>query len=182
MPTDIQHDDAMGRDPSKQPTPDLFSTDTVGDDALPPTKPGAVDTTTETATKRYVLPKDLPAALKRLSDSEFALMHASMLDEMKRRGKLAHGVETDLQTLRNRFDVRRNLPKVSLPPTKTRRHVDIAEVPLTRGQVNAVRAPSRRASRRHGLRGSSGFPNRMCGRRWPRMKRANNLNLYLSVN
>ena len=140
MPTDIQYDDAMGRDPAKQPTPDLFSTDTVRDASLPPTKLGAVDTTTETATKRYVLPKDLPAALKRLSDSELALMHASTLDEMKRRGKLAHGVETDLQTLRNRFEVRRNLPKVSLRRTKKRQNVDTAEVPLTRGQVNAVRA------------------------------------------
>jgi hypothetical protein len=100
----------------------------------------AAEATTETATKRYVLPKDLPAALKRLSDSELALMHASRLDEMKRRVRLPHGVETDLQTLRNRFDVRPNLPKVPSHPTKNRQNVDAAEVPLTRGQLNAVRA------------------------------------------
>ena len=77
----------MGRDPAKQPTPDLFSTATVRDTSLPPPKSDAIDTTTETATKWYILPKDLPAALKRLSDSELALMHAATLDEMKRRGK-----------------------------------------------------------------------------------------------
>ena len=120
MPTDIQYDNAMGRVPPKQPRPDLFSTDTVRDASRLPTKPGAVDTTTETATKRYVLPKDLPAALKRLSDSELALMHASTLDEMKRRGKLPHGVETDLQTLRNRFKIRPNLMKVPSRRTKKR--------------------------------------------------------------
>jgi len=67
-------------------------------------------------------------------------MHASTLDEMKRRGKLPHGVETDLRTLRSRFDVRPNLPKVSSHPTKKGQNVDNAEVPLTRGQLNAVRA------------------------------------------
>ena len=139
-PTDIQHDDAMGRVPAKQPTPDLFSTATVRDTSLPPAKSGAVDTTIETATKRYVLPKDLPAALKRLSDSELALMHASTLDEMKRRGRLPHGVETDLQTLRNRFDVRPNLTKIKSHPSERRRTFDNAEVSLTRGQMNAVRA------------------------------------------
>jgi len=129
----------MGRKPTERTTPDLFATAAVHDASAPTNLPAA-EATTETATKRYVLPKDLPAALKRLSDSELALMHASTLDEMKRRGKLAHGVETDLQTLRNRFDVRPNLPKASSRPTKNRQNVDTAEVPLTRGQWNAVRA------------------------------------------
>ena len=127
---------SMGHDPTKRTTPDLFATAAVHDASAPTNLPAA-EATTETATKRYVLPKDLPAALKRLSDSELALMHASTLDEMKRRGKLPHGVETDLQTLRNRFDVRPNLPKASSRPTKNRQNVDTAEVPLTRGQWNA---------------------------------------------
>jgi hypothetical protein len=52
---------------------------------------------------------------------------------------MPQGVETDLQTLRHRFDVRPNLTKVQSPLPK-KRHDDIAEVHLTRGQVNAVRA------------------------------------------
>jgi len=49
-------------------------------------------------------------------------MHAATLEEMKRRGKTPQSAEA------------------ASPPTEKRRHVDIADVPLTRGQVNAVRA------------------------------------------
>jgi hypothetical protein len=59
---------------------------------------------------------------------------------MKRRGRTPQGVETDLQTLRHRFEIRPNLMKVRSPPTKKRRHVDIVEVPLPQGKLNAVRA------------------------------------------
>jgi predicted DNA binding protein len=53
---------------------------------------------------------------------------------------MPQGVETDLQTLRHRFDVRPNLAKAQSLPIKKQRHADIAEAPLTRGQMNAVRA------------------------------------------
>jgi hypothetical protein len=36
----------------------------------------------------YLLPKDLPNALKRLDDGELASLLAAALDEAKRRGKL----------------------------------------------------------------------------------------------
>jgi hypothetical protein len=124
----------MGRDAAKPPTPDLLSTATGRDASAPPKMPA-----TETAPQRYVLPKDLPNAVKHRTDGELDLMHAATLDEMKRRGRLPRGVETDLETLRNRFDVHPNLMKIKSPPTK-KRHVDIAEVSLTRGQVDAVRA------------------------------------------
>jgi predicted DNA binding protein len=45
-----------------------------------------------------------------------------------------------LQTLRHRLDVRPNSTKTQLRQTDKRRHADIAKVPLTRGQMNAVRA------------------------------------------
>ena len=38
--------------------------------------------------RRYLLPKDLPNALKRLGDGELASLLAAALDEAKRRGKL----------------------------------------------------------------------------------------------
>jgi hypothetical protein len=68
-----------------------------------------------------------------LSDGELDLMHAATLEELKRRGRTPKSVETDLPA-------RPVLTKIQSPPTKKRWHVDIAAVPLTRGQVNAVRA------------------------------------------
>jgi hypothetical protein len=129
----------MGRDPAERTTPDLYSTDSIQDASAPPKLP-ATGATTEAETQRYILPKDLPAAVKRLSDGELDLMHAVTLDEMKRRGRMPRGVETDLQTLRNRLDAQPNLMKSKSHRINKRRHVEIAEVSLTRGQLNAVRA------------------------------------------
>jgi hypothetical protein len=128
----------MGRDAAKQPTPDLLSTAT-GRDALAPPKMPA----TETAPQRYVLLKDLPNAVKHLTDGELDMMHAAILEEMKRRGRIPPGVETGWQSPRRRFDVRPNLTNIQSPPIKKRRNVDIAEVPLTQGKLNAVRAAFR---------------------------------------
>jgi hypothetical protein len=85
----------MGRDRAKQPTPDLFSTATVRDASAPPTKLRATEAATETAAQRHVLPKNLPNAIKHLSDGELDLLHAATLEEMKRRGRTPLGVETD---------------------------------------------------------------------------------------
>ena len=71
-------------------------------------------------------------AVKHLSDGELDLMHAATVEEMRRRGRTP-SVETDLP-------VRPDMVKMPSPPTEKRRHVNIADVPLTRGQVNAVRA------------------------------------------
>jgi hypothetical protein len=132
----------MGREPAELPTPDLFSTDTVRAAAPSPTKPSATKETTEPAPQRHILPKDLPNAVKQLSDGKLDLLYAAMLDEMNRRSRIPPGVETDLQTLRHRFNVRPDLPtKRSSGAGKGRpRKVEIVEVSLIRGQVNAVRA------------------------------------------
>jgi DNA-binding transcriptional regulator YiaG len=109
----------MGRDPAEQATPE-FSTDTVRDKsvAASPKLPAA----TESAPQRYILPKNLRNAVKHLSDGELDLMHAATLEEMKRRGRTPQGA------------VGKSVP------TEKRRHVDTTETPLTRGQINAVRA------------------------------------------
>jgi hypothetical protein len=132
----------MGREPAELPTPDLLSTDTVRAAAPSPTKPGATKASTETAPQRHILPKDLRNAVKYLSDGELDLLHAATLDEMNRRGRIPPSVKTDLQTLRHPFNVRPALytKRSSATDKAHRRNVDIAEVPLTRGQVNAVRA------------------------------------------
>jgi hypothetical protein len=49
--------------------------------------------------QRHTLPKNLRSAVKHLSDGELDLMHAATLEEMKRRGRLPPGVETDLRSL-----------------------------------------------------------------------------------
>jgi hypothetical protein len=149
----------MGRDPTEQPTPDLFPTVTVRDTSAP-TKSLPANATNKTAPRRHVLPKDLPHAVKHLSDGELDLMHAATLEEMKRRGRVPPGVQTDLQSLRHRFDVSPDLIKKKSTATGKRTIVETG-VPLTRGQVNAVRAafkagitPSRIA-RQFGLSQSS---------------------------
>src|SRR6476660_135981 len=132
----------MARHPAEQPTRDLFSTDTVRDASPPRPKPAASKATTETAPRRHSLPKNLGNAVKHLSDGELDLMHAATLEEMKRRGRLPPGVETDLRSLGHRLNARPDLPlkRTSARNQPQRRPVEIAEVSLTRGQLNAVRA------------------------------------------
>jgi hypothetical protein len=131
----------MGRNPAEQEAPDLFPTSTVRNASSTPPKPDTTEATTETAPRRHVLPKNLPNALKHLRDGELDFLHAATLEEMKRRGRTPQGVETDLQTLRGRFDVRSNLMKTRSTATEKRQHVDIAQAPpLTQGKLNAVRA------------------------------------------
>ena len=102
--------------------------------------PAPKATNPETAPPKHVLPKNLPNAIKHLSDDELDFLHAATLEELKRRGKTPQGIETDLQTLRHRFEVRPDLKKQPFLASK-RRHVDVAEAPrLTQGKLSAVRA------------------------------------------
>ena len=59
----------MGRDTGEQGTPDLFSTTTVRDASLSPPRPTSA-VKTPTLPHRYVLSKNLGAAVKQLSDGE----------------------------------------------------------------------------------------------------------------
>src|SRR4029077_2895353 len=99
----------MGRHPTERPMPELFSTATVRD-ASPTQAKVTTKATTETPPQRHILPKNLRSAVKHLSDGELDLMHAATLEEMKRRGRLPPGVETDLRSLGHRLNVRPDLP------------------------------------------------------------------------
>src|SRR5277367_4146166 len=103
----------MGRNPAEQEAPDLFPTSTVRDASSTPPKPDTTEATTETAPRRHVLPKNLPNAIKHLSDDELDFLHAATLEEMKRRGRRPQRIETDLQTLRSRSGVLAELPRRS---------------------------------------------------------------------
>ena len=114
----------MGREPAERTAPDLFPTATASALLAP-------KATAENTPQRYVLPKNLRNAVKHLSDGELDLMHAAILEELKRRGRTPKSAETDLP-------VPPDLTKIQPPPTKTAK-LNAAEVSLTRGQLNAVR-------------------------------------------
>ena len=128
----------MARERREQPSPDLFSTEAATNASALPPRPSATDATAEPAPPRHVLPKNLRKAVKYLSDGELDLLHAATLEEMKRRGRLPPGVEAD-----SAQSSRHSRTTKQLPPIKKishRRHADIPEVSLTRGQSNAVRS------------------------------------------
>jgi hypothetical protein len=116
----------MGRDRSEQPTPDLFSTDTVRDAFPSPINP--IPATADASSQRHVLPKNLRKAVKHLSDGELDLLHAATLEEIGRRGRLP---PTDQTT---------NRPSRADKSSSHNQRAELAAVSLTRGQINAVRA------------------------------------------
>jgi predicted DNA-binding protein (UPF0251 family) len=122
----------MGSDPAERVIPGLLSTDGVK--TAVPSSP-AVDATkeaTETVFQRHILPKNLRHAITQLSDGELDELFEAAFDEAKRRGRLPQSVNTDVTPP--------PLTTKRSPPTAKRRQTDIAEVSLTRGQVNAIRA------------------------------------------
>ena len=124
----------MGRQPGEHISPDLFSPAEVRNASPSPPSPPATQATAEPGPQRHVLPKNLRKAVKHLSDVELDLLHAATLEEMKRRDKLPPSVGADSeQSSRHPLDL--PMKRFSKP-----RSVDIVEVSLTRGQVNAVRS------------------------------------------
>jgi predicted DNA binding protein len=117
----------MGRERGEQPTPDLFSTETVQDGSPSPTSPIPAAPRADESSQRHVLPKNLRKAVKHLSDGELHLLHAAILEEMERRGRLPPSDQTTNRSSR-------------AGKSSHRRQAERATVSLTRGQVNAVRA------------------------------------------
>jgi hypothetical protein len=119
---------AMGRDRDDQPTPDLFSTEMVRDGSPSPTRPiPATQPRADASSQRHVLPKNLRKAVKHLSDGELDLLHAAILEEMERRGRLPPSDQTTNRSSRT-------------DKSSHGRQEEAATISLTRGQVNAVRA------------------------------------------
>ena len=118
----------MGRDRTRQVTPDLFSTVSPEDTSVPAAKASSAQQ------PRHVLPRDLPNSVKHLNDRELSLLIAACLEEAKRRGRLSPSLLTSTR--------RESVPKRSASTGKSLpgRKVEVATMSLTRGQVNAVRA------------------------------------------
>jgi hypothetical protein len=85
---------------------------------LSPSLPPNADGAASASSRRHVLPKDLPAAIKQLDDQELDRLLAAALAEQKRRGRK---------------------PAVAVEPPDMRR-IEAAVVHLTPGKLNAVRA------------------------------------------
>jgi hypothetical protein len=80
--------------------------------------------------QRYVLPRDLPNAVKYLTDTELDLLITASVQEAERRGRLPPSAQP-------------NPTNESAAKQSSSRHkgqTEAAKVSLTRGQVNAVRA------------------------------------------
>ena len=92
--------------------------------------PSAKEAPADTATQRHVLPRDLPNAVKYLTDTELDLLITTSVQEAKRRGRLPASAEP------NPTDE----PVQKQSPSRHKGQAESTKVSLTRGQVNAVRA------------------------------------------
>jgi predicted DNA-binding protein (UPF0251 family) len=116
---------SMGQDRTPQATPDLFSTaPSLGEKSPSATKPVPL----AAPERRHVLPKDLPNAIRHLTDQELDSLVAAAIEEAKRRGRSPAGIQTI-----------EAVPKRSSRPTDSRQG-EVATVSLTLGKINAVRA------------------------------------------
>jgi len=89
----------------------------------------AATTAADRTSQRHVLPRDLPTAVKHLTDTELDLLIAASVEEAKRRGRLPPSVKSSPPVE----------PKRS-SSSKDQRRAELTTISLTRGQVNAVRA------------------------------------------
>jgi hypothetical protein len=120
----------MGRKHIEEPTPDLFSAEGASG---PPSN--QVDDVKGRRTRRPVLPKDLPTAIRYLSNAELDRLLQAATEEARRRGRLAPTPET----LR-RIDSPSGEPSLRQARPNHQMRAGAATTPLTRGQMNAVRA------------------------------------------
>jgi hypothetical protein len=102
-------------------TPDLFSHAPAREPSSPSQNPASSSLAVAKAVNnlsspRHTLPKNLPAAVKHLTDQELDQLLSAVLDEQKRR---------------------RHKPSEQI---SDKRRVETGSSPLTRGQINAVRA------------------------------------------
>jgi hypothetical protein len=131
------HDCVMRSDPAEPAIPGLLSTDGVKAAVSSSPTVDAAKEATEAASRRHVLPKNLRHAISQLSDGELDELFEAAFDEAKRRGRLPPSVRTERPSSALRPP---KLTTKRLPQADKRRRVDIPEVSLTRGQVNAIRA------------------------------------------
>jgi hypothetical protein len=124
----------MGRDPTKNQTPDLFSTGRLDSPSNNP--PEALR---GRPSRRTALPKDLPKAIRYLEDQELDWLLRVASEEANRRGRampMAEASPTNTPAASSE-----PIPKETKPGRPThQRQIRPAAASLSRGLVNAVRA------------------------------------------
>ena len=126
----------IGREGDKEQTPDLFLTGRL-DGSPSNNQPEALPAR---PSRRTVLPKDLPKAIRYLEDQELDRLLRVATEEAKRRGRAMPMAEASpTNTLAASSEP---IPKQTKPPGRQTRQRQIrpAAAALTKGQVNAVRA------------------------------------------
>ena len=126
----------MGRDRLEDQIPDLSTTeDVVGRSA----NQGS-DVSVSAPLRRAVLPQDLARAIKYLNDQDLDRLLGAAVDEAKRRGRLLGGLEASLAKAGASSTAQIvKQPQPTDEPSRGGRG-KISSPPLTRGQMNAVRA------------------------------------------
>jgi hypothetical protein len=120
----------MGRDPTKNQTPDLFSTGRLDSPSnnSPEALPGR-------PSRRTALPKDLPKAIRYLEDQELDRLLRAATEETKRRGRPMPMAEASPTTTPAASS--EPIPKQTKSPARPthQRQIRPAAASLTRGQV-----------------------------------------------
>jgi len=140
---DLQrHHCLMGRESTRHTTPDLFSTGRVREASAASIKSDSnTATRIPSASQRHVLPKNLDFAVRQLTDDELMQLLEVALQEAKQRGKSPLRVGGDpMQSSRQTEEVPQ---KHSATESPSNRKQVAAEVTLSTGKLNAVRAAFR---------------------------------------
>ena len=123
----------MGRESTRQTTPDLFSTDEVRETSAASIK-GRSDRATRvpSTSQRHVLPENLDLAVKQLTDDELMQLVEVVLHEAEQRGKLPLSPDGD--------SIQPTQKRPNIGNASNRKRVEVTEVTLSPGKLNAVRA------------------------------------------
>jgi DNA-directed RNA polymerase specialized sigma24 family protein len=126
----------MGRVSNQQTTPDLFSTaDEVREASAASIRSGSDRAATvPSASQRHVLPENLEHAVKQLTDDELMQLLDVALQEAKQRGK------SPFRTGGDPMQSSRQTEEAKIENASKRKRVEVAEVTLSPGKLNAVRA------------------------------------------
>jgi predicted DNA-binding protein (UPF0251 family) len=125
----------MGRESTQQTTPDLFSTDEVREVSAASIRSGSDRAArVPSASQRHVLPENLDLAVKQLTDDELMQLLEVALQEAKHRGKSPLGTDGDRMLPSRQTEV------AKIENASKRKQVEVAEVTLSPGKLNAIRA------------------------------------------
>ena len=132
---------------TQQQTPDLFQAAGVQESCRTPARltsaqqSAAAASGAEKLLSRHVLPRDLSNALKQLDDGELDRLFAATRHELQRRGRSLTSTPVIRPTTHMGIEQRASdHATTTTEESPERRQPEEANVALTRGQVNAVRA------------------------------------------